>query len=284
MQPIAASLPGIAAARPGSIGTDEYCRPPIKARQRAVDWRRHVETHYASLIAAAGSQAQREAVESAHATAIAAGPSWAKVRRDATYRQPQPHGLDRNAVARAIWRAEQMARTMWKADRAAARAAGKRIRRTISRTALDVVRALGRLSVKHAVAFPSLECLSVLACCSRRAACSAIRELEQLGLVEIDRRRQKIRATDGRVIEVQATSVYRLLLHPVGIGAMMAAVLGLSECNRRSASAPRNRASDDKGRVAATHRTEPLPSPRVVPLEGQAEAVGRRLRWWQMLR
>ncbi len=228
MQPLANLLPGIALARP----EPEQVPRKVRKKDRAAQWRRDLERRTGELLAQASTPAARDALTKAYEAELARGPSFARVRRDARFGEPEARRPDRNELAKLIWQAEQIGRGFWKADRKSARASGQRVKRTVSRTALDVLKAVARLVAKHGRAFPSLEGLAYAAGCCRRTAVRAVKELEGLGLLLIHRRAKRVMTPFG-LRQVQDTSIYELT-PPRGLAAMALAIFGIRDCQRRS--------------------------------------------------
>jgi hypothetical protein len=277
MQPLAAVLPGIAFARP----EPEPALRKVRQKDRAGQWRRELERRTGELLAQASTPAARDALTTAYEAEIARGPSFARVRRNARFGDPQVRIPDRNELARLIWQAEQIGRGFWKADRKAARSAGRRIKRTVSRTALDVMKALARLVAKHGRAFPSLEGLAWAAGCCRRTAVRAVKELEGLGLLVIHRRAKRVLTPFG-LRQVQDTSIYELV-PPRGLAAMALAIFGIkdraSECNNGPARETKTPLSKEEPRVASA---SPL-LPSQIPLP-PCTTGGKRIPWQAMLK
>ena len=71
MQPLSASLAGYAFARPEPKPTD---KPKIRHADRASQWRRDLERRCGELLAVATTEADRAAIEAAHARESAMGP------------------------------------------------------------------------------------------------------------------------------------------------------------------------------------------------------------------
>lgn len=274
MQPIAALLPmGLADACPVAPSRK------IKAKDRLAQWRRDVERRTGELIAVHPDKAAE--IEAVRERELARGPGWSRCRREARFVDPDVPRLDRNAVARLIWVAEQIARGFWRTDKKAAKASGQRIRLTMSRTCLDVLKAVARLALKHGRAFPSLEGLAYLAGVSRRTAVRCVIELEGLGLLTVHRRAQRVATAYGARM-VQATSVYELH-SPRGLAAMAVAIFEIkdrsSECQRGPARKPQQPPSNEEGRVASA----PPPPPSLIPLP-LCTSGGRRIPWQALLR
>ena len=253
----------------------------LKSKDRAAQWRRDLEQRTGALLSVAKSPRETAEIEAAYKAEIERGPSFARVRRNATtFGLPAAAGLDRNMLARLIWQFEQIERGMWKTARAHARDHGKRIKPEFARTVLPVLKALAKLTVKHSGrVFPSLEGLAYLAGISRRTAATVIKTLEAWGFIMITRRSKRVGTPFG-VRVVQDTSVYRLIM-PTGLAAMAMRAMGISsECKTRSARETQNRLSEEEVRVAS-----PIPSQnRLEVLPDTFKTPKRRIHWSELIR
>jgi hypothetical protein len=211
MQPIAAVagelLPGLHAPRER--------RTSARNSRRAIAWREQLERIAGHALSQARTSAEQDAVEKAHAEAVAHGPDWARIRRGSDYARPVAV-KDRNQLDRLLRWFARLERETYAADRAWARHEQRTIRRTIPRSARAVLLALVALARKHAVVFPSIERLAAMGQMSRRTAVACLDTLESLGLVIRHRRRRRERTELGLVREVQDTSAYELAV-PEGV-------------------------------------------------------------------
>ncbi|MGD9806446.1 MAG: helix-turn-helix domain-containing protein [Hyphomicrobiaceae bacterium] len=205
MQPLAAVagelLPGLNAPRER--------RTSARNSRRAVAWREQLERIAGHALSQARTSAEQDAVEKAHAEAVAHGPDWARIRQGSDYARPVAV-KDRNQLDRLLRWFARLERETYAADKAWARHEQRTIRRTIPRTARSILLALVALARKHAVVFPSIERLAAMGQMSRRTAVACLDTLESLGLVIRHRRRRRERTELGVIREVQDTSCYQL--------------------------------------------------------------------------
>lgn len=276
MQPLAATLPGIAPACPQPSSDRQ-----IHASNRRDAWRADLERRVAQLLAYTNDTARIAKIEAAYQAELQRGPGFARVRRQATFAEPSATKLSREGLARLERAWAYLTRKLTDSDRQEARLYDRKLRRTISRSTIDVLNALIWMARKHPAVFPSLERLARLANISRRTATDALATLEAWGVLHITRRRKRIRTATGGIAETQDTNVY-VLTAPSGLAAMALAIFGWkSECKNRSATSTTHGLSEQGGSVAPATRTPnryvPLPERPTIPATG-------RIPWYALLR
>jgi hypothetical protein len=297
MQSLAQALTGLALPAvptclpdPNSDASQPKVRK-IRSQDRAVRWRADLERHYGRLIAEAKTPAEQVLLEESYNADIKRGPDFSRVRRNATtFGMPVIKGLDRNLLARLVFNFERISHGLWRTDRKSARDHGRKIKRTLPASVLPVLKALVRLTVKHAGrVFPSLEGLAFIAGCSRATCIMAVKLLETWGFLKIVRRCKRVQTTVGMRL-VQDTSVYELQ-EPQGLAAMAARIFGLdvgpgksgtsSGSKNPPASSTKTISFDDGVRVV--DRTLPEAA-RLLPLPASFDTPRRRIHWSELIK
>jgi len=217
----------------------------VRDRRRARAWREAVDRLTAHRIEHARNQAERDQVERDHQGELQRGPAFAKVRRR-SHEDTPPACRDRNELIKVLALFSQVEIEAHRRDKAWARHEGRRIKRTIARTARPVLAALVGLAKAHAAVFPSLERLAALAGCCPRTVTAALTILERIGIVARHRRRKPIATPYGRRM-VQDTSAYVLVL-PSETAAQIAARLDRGDAP--PSPAPRQARRDQKANDA----------------------------------
>jgi biotin operon repressor len=297
MQALAQALTGLASPAAPSCLPDtssDESKPKvrkIRCADRAIRWRADLERHYGRLIVEAKTPADQTRIEESYNADLKRGPDFSRVRRNAnTFGMPVIRGLDRNLLAKVVFNFERIAHGLWRTDRKSARDHGRKIKRTLPASVLPVLKALVRLTVKHAGrVFPSLEGLAFSAGCSRATCIEAVKLLEAWGFLKITRRCKRVQTTVGMRL-VQDTSVYELQ-EPQGLAAMAARIFGLDVGPRKSgisseskippASSTKINSSNEEVRVA--DRT-PHEAARLLPLPSNFDTPRRRIHWSELIR
>lgn len=235
-------------------------------------WRSQLDRVYGWLDSVATSALDRERLAAAYQAELGAGPDFVRFRSGSDFKTPV--AADRAQLNAILREFEAVARNSWRADRQAAVAEGKVIRRTIPRTCAPVLNALVTLARRHTAVFPSLARLASMAQCSRRTACRALDVLKSFGFVIVHRRRKRVQTAFGPR-QVQDTSCYQLRLPSEGrgLGRMAALLFGRkfrpgSECKTGAAISPPN----------ATSFKPPSDTGNLLPLSPTTAPTGR-LRW-----
>jgi hypothetical protein len=275
MQPLAALLPGIASPCPieAPVGRKMY------AKDRASAWRQDLERRTAGLIAAAKTTAEHQAIETAYTQELERGAPFGRVRHDAKFvREPSRTRLDRNGLARLEVQWQWLVRRMTRTDRKAAHDSGQRLKRSLSRSTVDVMGALIYLARKYPAVFPSIEGIAAIANVCRRTAVAAVATLENWGVVRIERRRKRVVSPTGGIAETQDTSVY-VLQEPQGLAAMALRIFGWkAECKTCPASENSTTGLAKKGADQAPELSQ------LIALPEQVKGSNTRIPWWAMLR
>jgi len=286
MQTLAASLPGIAAARP-ETGADRK----IKALDRAAQWRRDLLQRVSAMLATA-SPAKAQIIEAEYQRELERGPGWSRCRRDARFMElpTTTARLDRNQAVRMLMYVEALARRLWAADVKAARASGQRMRRTIPVSAVAVYKALLGLAQRHGHVFPSYHELARQACVSRDTAIQAVKLLAAWGLVSITRRAKLVETWCGKRM-VQDSNLYAVAVAPTGLAALAGRALGVELPGRGSESDSHPARATPTLKTAASHASqadlagsEARPRSSGITWLPPCSPGRRRIPWWAMIR
>jgi biotin operon repressor len=297
MQALAQALTGLALPAAPSCLPDTNSAPEtkparkIRCSDRAVRWRADLERHYGRLIAEAKTPADQAELEESYAADLKRGPDFSRVRRNATtFGLPVIKGLDRNMLARLVFAFEHIAHGLWRTDRKSARDHGRTIKRTMPTSVLPVLKALVRLTVKHAGrVFPSLEGLAYSAGCSRATCIQAVKLLEAWGYVHITRRCKRVQTRVGMRL-VQDTSVYQLQ-EPHGLAAMAARIFGVetgpvksgTSSGSKTQPARQTKTISSEEEVRVVDRTPPEAA-RLLPLPTNFDTPRRRIHWSELIK
>jgi hypothetical protein len=202
------------------IGAPGAGPPPILSTRKAAQWQAATYGGYVDLARRTSDPEQRAELDRLLEQTIAAGPDFAKVRRNATFAPATGVAYSREAAAEIIRQAREIERGSY-ASRLKGAHGG----------------ALGRMALQLLEWFafviwprtpygmvPSLAHIAAGARMARATVVAAMKRLEAHGFLTVQRRRQRL-ATPLGVKIVQATSSYTLNVVS-GLGALALAVFG----------------------------------------------------------
>lgn len=174
-----------------------------RGQQVAADHAAALGRAYAYAMQLARTDDEREEATRAYEHRMAEGPDFTRARSKSDFREPPPHKLDRNEVARLKVAFDTMCRGMWRVKDAG------RHRGAISRTTRDVFHALLFLAQRHNRLFPSLARLATLAQCCTQSVVTALARLEEFGFLTRHRRLKRLRGVMG-LETAQDTNAYEV--------------------------------------------------------------------------